>query len=162
MPEPDCPPVVAAVTEAKTVEFEIVILPAFVVPDDETLPLPIPEPIPAEEDIWMETDDVEIQMPRTVEFPDEDPLPIPEPTPVLPENDPVTVDSNIEMAPTLELPVPALLLPIHEPYAVETRVSTIDSETVMSPTLEPSDPYPLPIPLLLEPVAVTVEFERLM
>jgi hypothetical protein len=110
----------------------------------------------------MTTDEVETQIPRTAEFPDEDgdPLPIPEPTGfvLVIEIKQVTLESQITMSPTLESPLLVSLLPIPEPYEVFTRDSTVESEMVISPTLEPRDPYPLPIPELLAPVVVTVEF----
>jgi hypothetical protein len=68
----------------------------------------------------------------------------------------------MEIVPTPEFPVAVLLLPIPEPYPVETRESTVDSQIVMSPTLEPCVPYPLPIPELLAPDARTVEFPRVI
>jgi hypothetical protein len=74
----------------------------------------------------------------------------------------VTFERKIETCPTLEFPVLVLLLPIPEPNDFSARHSIVDSEIVMSSTLEPSDPYPLPIPELLVPLALTLEFTMMM
>jgi hypothetical protein len=44
------------------------------------------------------------------------------------------------MAPTLELPLSVLLLPIHEPYEVDTLDSTKDSKIVIVSAFDPSAP----------------------
>jgi hypothetical protein len=74
----------------------------------------------------------------------------------------MTSDIETRMFPMLEDPELVPLLPIPEPRPVETRDSTVDSQIAMSPTLEPSDPYPPPIPELLVPVASTIEFAIIM
>jgi hypothetical protein len=69
------------------------------------------------------------------------------------------------MSPTVELASPSRELPpIPEPPCPEFEPIAVTFEhiTVISPTLEPSNPYPLPNPEPLVPVAQTVEFATVM
>jgi hypothetical protein len=79
-----------------------------------------------------------------------------------PETMHVIFEFQIEIVPTLEFPVSVLLLPIPDPYEVDTPEEIVEFEIVIARIFEPSDPYPLPIPELLVPLALILEFTKII